>query len=318
MRAWLRQWIHARQPRTDTLLLTQRNVYILPTRAGLMLALTLLLLLVSSINYQLNLGYLLTFLLAGSALVGMQRSHGNLRGLSLHLLPPAPVHAGHPVVLDIRLSNPARRTRHGIAMSVDGLAGAREAWTDVPPQGDAALQLAWTAPRRGRQALPALRIQTLFPLGTFRVWTLWRPACDVLVYPSAEALPPPLPAGEATPGQGRPSQNASGGEFDGVRAYRRGDPLRTVVWRKAAQSFAAGRDDLISRELLVSQRQELWLDHLRCGAPDLESRLSRLCAWVLLADRLGLDYGLRLPGQTIAPGQGPAHRIRCLEAMALC
>ena len=49
------------------MILTQRNVYILPTAPGLMLALTLLLLLVTSINYQLNLGYLLTFLLAGCA-----------------------------------------------------------------------------------------------------------------------------------------------------------------------------------------------------------------------------------------------------------
>ena len=59
--------MQSRLPLTDSITLTQRNVYILPTRPGLMLALTLLVLLVASINYQLNLGYLLTFLLAGSA-----------------------------------------------------------------------------------------------------------------------------------------------------------------------------------------------------------------------------------------------------------
>jgi hypothetical protein len=36
-----------------------------------------------SINYQLNLGYLLTFLLAGSAVVGMHVCHSTLRGLTL-------------------------------------------------------------------------------------------------------------------------------------------------------------------------------------------------------------------------------------------
>jgi hypothetical protein len=46
-----------------------------------MLGATLLVLLVASINYQLNLGYLLTFLLAGSALVGMHVCHATLRGL---------------------------------------------------------------------------------------------------------------------------------------------------------------------------------------------------------------------------------------------
>ncbi|TNF61017.1 MAG: DUF58 domain-containing protein [Burkholderiales bacterium] len=318
LRQRLRRWIQSRQPRTDTLLQTHRNVYILPTRPGLMLALTLLLLLVASINYQLNLGYLLTFLLAGSAVVGMHRCHGNLRGLSLHLNPPAPVHAGRAVSLEVRLSNPGRQERHAIALLVDEPVRAAPAWTDVPAQGDAVLHLAWPAPKRGRLDLPTLRAQTLFPLGVFRVWSLWQPAADVLVYPAPETHPPPLPAGEAVPGHGGHAQAHSSGELDGVRAYRRGDPMRTVVWRKAAKAFAAGRDDLVSRDLSVSQRQQLWLDHARCGAPDLESRLSRLCAWVLLCDRLGLAYGLRLPGVNIPPDQGPAHRTRCLEAMALC
>ena len=82
-RAGFRQWWQARLPLSDTLTLTQRNVYILPTRAGFMLGATLLVLLVGSINYQLNLGYLLTFLLAGSAVVGMHVCHATLRGLTL-------------------------------------------------------------------------------------------------------------------------------------------------------------------------------------------------------------------------------------------
>ena len=89
--AWharLRAWWLARVPLADTLALTQGNVYILPTRAGWMLAATLAVLLVASINYQLNLGYLLTFLLAGCAAAGMVVGHGTLRGLTLHLPPP--------------------------------------------------------------------------------------------------------------------------------------------------------------------------------------------------------------------------------------
>ena len=35
------------------------------------------------------------------------------------------------------------------------------------------------------------------------------------------------------------------------------------------------------------------------------------------ADRLGLAYGLRLPGVEIAPNTGAAHRRNCLEALAL-
>jgi hypothetical protein len=45
--------------------------------------------LLASINYQLNLGYALTFLLAGAGLVSMHLTHGTLRGLTLHLRPVA-------------------------------------------------------------------------------------------------------------------------------------------------------------------------------------------------------------------------------------
>src|SRR6218665_1480705 len=88
VRRRFQRWWQERLPFCDSLLLTQRNVYILPTGAGWMLALTLLVLLIASINFQLNLGYLLTFLLAGSAVVGMHVCHANLRGITLQLQAP--------------------------------------------------------------------------------------------------------------------------------------------------------------------------------------------------------------------------------------
>lgn len=323
VRQRLRQWFHNRLPRTDTLTLTQRNVYILPTRAGWMLGLTLLLLLVGSINYQLNLGYLLTFLIAGCAVVALHVCHGNLRGLNLHLNPPAPVHVGQAVALEVRLSSERRRPRFGVGVRVTEATGKTGdwdhhlAWTDVPAQGSTTLQIAWAPPARGWHPLPVLTTLTRFPLGTVQAWNHWRPAAQVLVYPAPEVNPPPLPAGEPRSDGSGLAQSAPLGDFDGVRAYRRGDTLKTVVWKKAAQSFAAGRNDLVSRDASAAQRHQLWLDLAQTGTTGLEARLSRLTAWVLMAERLGLDYGLRLPGTDIAPDQGTAHQSRCLQALAL-
>lgn len=313
LRQRFRQWWQARLPLTDTLTLTQRNVYILPTRPGFMLAATLLVLLVGSINYQLNLGYLLTFLLAGSALAGMHLSHATLRGLTLHLLAPQPQFAGASATLSVVLSNPGRRVRHGIGLAVLDAAGDHWAWTDVPAQGSCTVQVAFQPQRRGLHRVPVLTAETRFPLGTFRVWTIWRPAAQVLVYPAPEPLAPPLPPGEPRAG-GRASGRAQGnGEFEGVRAYRRGDPLKLVVWKKVAKS-----DQLVSRDTLQAQRHELWLDYAAAGHADAEARIARLAAWVLQADQLGQEYGLRLPGVQIAPASGEAHKRRCLEALALC
>ena len=310
-RGRLRQWWHARLPLADSLVLTQRNVYILPTRAGWMLAGTLLVLLIAAINYQLNLGYLLTFLLAGSVAAGMVVCHNTLRGLRLQLLPPQPLFAGGLAVLGVKLINLRAAPRHAIGVAL--LDGAHWSWADVPAQGEATVQVSFQPARRGLHRAPTLTAETRYPLGTFRVWAVWRPAAQVLVYPAPEPLPPPLPAGEPRSGSGVAAGARASGEFDGVRAYQRGDPMKLIVWKKFAKS-----GELVARDTQQLQRQALWLDFARAGALDTEGRLSRLTAWVLAADAQGLDYGLRLPGAEIAPAGGAAQRLRCLEALATC
>ncbi|MEO5738344.1 MAG: DUF58 domain-containing protein, partial [Variovorax sp.] len=265
VRARIDGWFLSRRPPSDTIELTQRNVYIVPTRAGWMLGATLLVLLIASINYQLNLGYLLTFLLAGSVAVGMHVCHGTLRGLAMHLIAPDAQYAGTAAVFRVVLHNARRGVRYGIGLSVRG--SGQWAWADVPAEGSETVEVAFKPSTRGLHAVPPLTAETRFPLGTFRVWTVWRPAARVLVYPSPEPHPPPLPPGEPLAGQASSAMAASqiAGEYDGVRAYRRGDPLKLVVWKKAARAQAAGSSELVSRDTQQAQRHELWLDAQAAG-----------------------------------------------------
>lgn len=91
-----------------------------------------------------------------------------------------------------------------------------------------------------------------------------------------------------------------------------------MVWKKAARAQATGSEDLVSRDTQQTQREELWLDAQATQLADTEARVSRLCAWVLMADRLGVDYGIRVAARVVQPSQGEAHRRACLEALALC
>lgn len=303
-------WFESRITPRDSVTLTQRTVYILPTGPGFMLGATLLVLLVASINYQLNLGYVLTFLLAGSAIVGMHLCHGTLRGITMNLVAPDAQFAGASVPIGINILSQRRSVRYGIGLAVLGT--QHWSWTDVPAQGSAKVQVAFQPTRRGRHPVPTLTAETRFPLGTFRVWTVWRPAAHVLVYPAPERHPPPLPPAEPRAGGTATAQRQSSGEFDGVRAYRRGDPLKLVVWKKAAKT-----DTLVSRDTQQVSRLELWLDLTHTGVAGTEAQLSRLCAWVQVAEKQGLHYGLRLAGQVIEPGSGEAHKANCLRALAL-
>ncbi len=308
---WFGRWLEQRLALRDSMTLTQRNVYILPTGPGLMLAATLLLLLLTSINYQLNLGYLLTFLLAGSAIVGMHVSHGTLRGLTMNLIAPEPQFAGSSAPIGIYLQSRRRTIRYGVGLSV--LHSGHWLWVDLPAQGSSTVHIAFKPTRRGLHLVPTLTAETRYPLGTFRVWTIWRPAAKVLVYPRPETFPPALPTGRARADGAASAHLSSSGEYDGVRAYRRGDPLKLIVWKKFAKA-----EQLVSRDAQQVQHTELWLDREHSGSNDPEQQLSRLCAWVLQAEQQSVDYGLRLGSLQISPGCGEPHKKRCLEALALC
>ncbi len=283
-----------------------------------MLGITLLVLLIASINFQLNLGFLLTFMLTGAALVSIGVGYRNLLGLQLALQAPEAQFAGQVLRLGLRLDNPSTRARYAI--------GARRydehtlSMSNIDAQAADTVQLATVALQRGYQEVPAVVAETRFPLGVFRMWTVFRSSDKALVYPAPEEDAPPLPLGASDAGAGSSaSLQASSGEFDGVRGYRRGDPLKLVIWKKAATALAAGSDQFVVRDNQHQAQQDLWLDASRCGLADREAQLSRLTAWVLAAHQQGLRYGLRIAANTpdIAPDHGPEHRQACLRALAL-
>ncbi len=314
LRNRLRQWWHDRLPLSDNWQLSQRNVYILPTKAGFVFTLTLLVMLLASINYQLNLGYILTFLLAGCGLVSMHLTHNNLRGLTLRLKPGSAGFAGEAALLDVVVDNPGR-ARHALSLAFDDPAthGKSFAWCDVPAGGQEVVRVSLVPARRGWHVVPTLRMETVFPFGLFRAWTIWRPAARVLAYPRPEDPAPPLPAAQPVPGERPLPHTPEGSELDGVRPWRRGDSMRQVAWKKVARS-----GELISREMSTSGSRDLRLDWQATAAAgrDVEQRLSRLTAWVLAAERAGLAWGLALPGFDQASGFGDAQRRAALEALA--
>ncbi|PND36330.1 DUF58 domain-containing protein [Paucibacter aquatile] len=329
LRHRVQAWWLARHRRSDQWQLSQRNLYILPSRPGLFFCATLLVLLLASINEQLSLGYLLTFLLGGAGLASMHSTHGNLQGLKLELKAPEPVFAGDDVQLELRLHNDDARPRWGVGLAVQpqrlsSFKTASEfAWTDVPARDQAPLQLRFASPARGHHPLPALQIMSRFPLGLFRAWSVWRPAAGLWVYPQPERSPPPFPE-SAGGGEGQAQAQTralrqAGLELDGVRGYQRGDSMRQVLWKKAALSLDSGvlGAPLWVRDSQALASQELWLDWRdTAGLADEEQRLSRLCAWLLAAEALQRPYGLRLDGQEWPPALGPAQQQACLRALA--
>jgi uncharacterized protein (DUF58 family) len=319
-------WIAGRQgAETGDVLLDRRRVYILPTTPGLAFAAAVLMMLIGSINYGLQLGYLLTFLVASMAIVGMHTTHANLAQIVLRGVRVEPVFAGDVAVFEITATNPTTTDRFALRFGFQGSAARRRTRgnahataaptvsVELPARGLRTVKVPLPAPRRGRLPASRITVDTRFPFGLWRAWAYLTPALTAMVYPAPEVDAPPLPVAAGGGGDSI-GMASSGDDFAGVRPYQPGDAQKLIAWRLAAHS-----DDLSVKQFEAAGGGELMLDFDALpSAMDLESRLSRLTRWVLDADAAHIRYGLRLPDALIFIGSGSKHRDQCLSALALC
>jgi len=311
-------WFYGyKPPERGEIVLGHRRVYIVPSRLGLLYGGTLTILLVGSINYALSLGFALTFLLAGMGIAAMVQTTRNLAQLSVRAGRSEPVFAGDAARFRLELVNAGDFDRPEIM--VRHLGSGVQQTVDVAAAASAEAVLAVPAPRRGWLPLGRVMLESRFPVGLFRAWSYVEPDSRCLVYPRPEAgaLPPPAPSAQA----GGARAHAQGSDdFSGLRTYQPADSPRHVAWKTVARSDTqhARSDAMLTKQFAGDAVAELWLD-LRDLPPalGLEQRLSRLAGWVLAAERAGALYGLRLPGTTIEPARGEAHRAACLQALAL-
>lgn len=300
--------------------LGQRRVYILPTRAGLGFAVLLVALLIGSVNYNLGLGYALTFVAAACAVVDMVATARNLAGLHLRAGRAGSVFAGEELPFDLLLDNPTRLARYAVRVDLDDVRPPRHA-LDLDAGAATALTLHVAGSRRGWQRAPRVRLATSFPLGLFRAWGYWQPDSRALVYPFPEPGAPPLPSsGQASADSedsGRPQAHA-GDDFAGVRSYQPGDRLRHLAWRRIARLDPELGGPLVTKHFEGGFDDALVLDFdALAPALGVELRLSRMTRWVLDAESRALPYAFRLGRLRYDAALGPAHQAACLAALAL-
>lgn len=304
--------LRVRPPEPVPVVLSQRRVYVLPTRGGLYYAATLVVLLVGAINYNLSLGYGLVFLLAGLGVVSILHTFRNLAGISLTVGACAPVFAGETARFPLLLHNPDARARHLIRLHLPDQAPIM---TDVPGGGSARALLPQPTTQRGWLAMPRATLETVWPLGLIRAWSYTQPALQCLVYPRpADAVPPAPSFGDLR--GGRHPSDTGDEDFAGLRRHQPSDPPHHVAWKTVARQGPHAA--LQTKQFAGTAAQALWLDWARLPPQmDSETRLSVLTRWVLDAEAAGLAWGLRLPGEEIPQAHGPDHTHACLKALAL-
>lgn len=309
----LQQWLF-RFGRNEQLpiVLTQRRIFIVPTRAGLLFGLVLAVMLIGAINYNLSLGHALIFLLAGLAIVGMVHTFRNLVDLRLTPGHVDPVFAGEIARFPLHIENTRRQDRRSLLCAFGKTGGVS---VDVPACSRLSIAIPCPSAVRGRLDPGRITLSTCYPLGLFQAWSYPHPPFSCLIYP--HPLPSPLPAPRPASHTNGYRQGSDGDEdFAGLRQRQPSDPIRHIAWKAAARD--SGDRPLLVKQFAGGATEDLWLDwDLTPSDQDTETRLSILAGWILAAEAQQSPYGLRLPGCERNPAQGQAQRDACLEILAL-
>jgi uncharacterized protein (DUF58 family) len=307
------QWIFRRLPPVKKIRLDNRKLFIFPTRSGFVFFGLLLLLWLIATNFENNLVFAFTFLLASLFIIGIFHTFLNLSGLQIEGGRVTPGFAGATAEFEYLLSQTGKSQRYSIELShpeVDPVIvslGANEI---------KAIYLSIPVKRRGWFQAQRITVKSVYPLGLLRVWTYLQFDTEALVYP--KAIDAPLPAqlaagqGDKTPPQNYRAHNSGSEDFVGLEKYRLGESLRHIAWKQFARE-----QGLQTKHYADAIDDEVWLDWETLPGMDAEARLSRLCAWALRFSESTQPYGLRLPGLELAPSTGSAHRDAILRELAL-
>jgi uncharacterized protein (DUF58 family) len=301
-------WVNRRIPPASKVILTHRNIFILPNKQGLGFLFVLSLMLVGAINYEANLAFALVFLLLGMFVLSIFHTFRNLLGLHISAVPGAAVFAGEKAEITVILNRQGSRVFENLHVSFPA---TRKVVADLVTLQEERLNLYVPTHRRGRLAPGRLIVETLFPFGICRAWSLIDLNLNCLVYPApVECDLDWLVTNQ--PNTGHTHLARGNDDFQDLREYQRGDSLKHVAWK----IFARGQG-MYTKQYASNMDERIWLRWDMFAGLDTEARLSRLCYCVLKLDSAGVDYGLELPGVNLAPAKGAVHFAKALEILAL-
>ena len=263
--------------------------------------------LLGDINYNLSLGYVLTFLLATTAAMTMLHAFRNMAQLEIHAGHNDGVFAGDIACFTFHFHNTRMLPRFQLKLRDQF---EHNTVFDLAALNNTKILLRIPAERRGWLNCGRLTLSTEYPLGLFYAWSYLHFETRCLVYPRP-APPLPLPASTAQDGMGKLLRTGDE-DFAGLRNYVAGDALQRIAWKALARE-----QGLQVKQFSALQGNELWLDWAVLQHLASEQKLEILTRWVLDADAQGLRYGLRLPGIAITPQHGVLHRAECLSSLAL-
>ncbi|WP_395748222.1 transglutaminaseTgpA domain-containing protein [Prosthecobacter sp.] len=257
--------------------------------------------------------HLIALLTATMGLLSWLHARANLRGLHVRLVGarPAVQDAARPIAVELRATG---------AVSPCGLEalviGAKEPVFVERVRAGGSVIVDLPPPVQQTGGVLQILVRSVYPLGLFSAECMVETAWVRRVHPQPAGdlplpAPDPLRQGDAIPVATARGQTSGGDDFAGLREWRAGDSPRHIDWR------AAARGGPLMVKAWSSGTQGVVVFDWNALTLDEPARASQIAQWMETCEEEGRPYELRLPGQIIRAGHGPAHMRRCLDALSM-
>ena len=295
----------------DTLPLTihHERIYILPSNRGLAFICVIAIMLMASINYGLNLGYALCFILIGLFCSCLLATYKNLVKIKFAAIATSDAFEGSVLSYRVRVSEESRRHRSSISINNSS---ARDTFDlNANATAEAALHIAGA--KRGIHSLGRLTLSSDYPLGLWRGWGYLHSPVHAYIYPVPENPVAEFTGYNASSG-GMAGTRSGEQEYSGLKIYENTDSPSSVAWKQVARGagWFSKQQEAESEQREVAIRWQDTPAHF-----SVEQRLSRMCGWVIRAREENVAHTFELPGiKPLSLASGSEHSEACLRALA--
>lgn len=310
------RWIAKNIPPVESITLNRKNIFIVPTRNGLLFLLSSVLVFIAAINYAVSLAFGLAFLMVSIFILSILHSFNNLNQLTLTSRSAQDVFCGEEASFTVQLSRSPKRRHESLELNFPNAfdkpsGSSTTSYTNLADRDTEEVKVFALSSKRGEFKAPRLRVLTRFPLGLCRAWSVVDLNMHCLVYPR----PVQFSMNQFDSGSSGGSDSAINREgsedFYGLRDYVPGDSLRQVAWKSVARG-----QGMQLKQFVDYVDNKIWLDWDMFYGFNVEEKLSRLCYCVIQLSKTGNVFGMRIPGGEYPPATGPEHRKKLLRALA--
>lgn len=302
------KWLSRRIPAANEQKLSNKNIFILPTKFGYGYILSVFTLFLLGTNYQNNLIILMSYLFASVFLTSMLYSFFNLSRLKFVFNSKLTTYATQTTYIPLSVLSKNKRFDVSFVF-VDN----EKSYEPVIEAGESVINIPYKALIRGVNNPGRLKISSEYVLGLFISWTHLDFDCEVVTYPAKKVFNHIKHDSFEDHAELNGNRIIEGGDdFGELREYKTGESNAQIAWKQLARGQGW---------LTKTTQQELgntvWLSLQHLPTAPIETKLEMLCFLALDHHKNNTPFGLALDSKQIEPSTGSQHIKQCLEALAL-